>query len=179
MRIVSGRLGGRRLIVPSGTARPTTDRVREALFSSLQSRIDFSGRTVLDLFAGSGALGLEALSRGAEQISFVDQSTRAVSAIRRNVEILSAEDCCQIYRDDAVRFLKRLRGDSFDLVFADPPYGYATVESLPDLILPIVNKGGMLILEHDHRRDFSAHSGLVQTRSYGGTVLSYFAPPEH
>ena len=120
LRVVAGTLGGRRLYTPVGArTRPTADRVREALFSIL-GPVD--GLRVLDLFAGSGALGIEALSRGAASATFVDSSSQAVAAVRRNLEALGVEG--EVGRRDALRWLAGAEGP-YDLVFADPPYDLA------------------------------------------------------
>ena len=118
MRVVAGELGGRRLHAPAGGAtRPTADKVREALFSIVG---DIEGARVLDLFAGSGALGIEALSRGAADATFVERAGPAVAAIRRNLLELGLEG--DVRRGDVARFLKRAAGEPpFDLVFCDPP----------------------------------------------------------
>src|SRR5918999_4707697 len=121
MRVIAGRYGGRRLQAPPGAAtRPTSDRVREALFSVLGGRVD--GANVLDLFAGSGALGIEALSRGAAEATFVDSAPAAARAVRANLEALGLE--AEVHRADARAFLRAARkgGRQYDLVLIDPPY---------------------------------------------------------
>ena len=121
MRVVAGEFKGRRLQAPRGRrTRPTADRVREALFSMLG---DVSGARVLDLYAGSGALGIEALSRGAESAVFVERDQQALAAMRRNLEAVGAE--ADVRRQDVSRFLARTEG-TFDLVFCDPPYDGAS-----------------------------------------------------
>jgi 16S rRNA (guanine966-N2)-methyltransferase len=127
MRIVAGRFKGARIEAPKGTAtRPTADRVRQALFNVLEhgrSRLDFEGARVLDLFAGSGALGLEALSRGARFCLFVEERAEARAAIRRNVEALALTGITKIFRRDATRLGEAGNVAPFDLIFLDPPYG--------------------------------------------------------
>jgi 16S rRNA (guanine(966)-N(2))-methyltransferase RsmD len=125
VRIVAGRWGGRRLTTPRGAAvRPTADRVREALFSILGGKVD--GARVLDLFAGSGALGLEALSRGAAEVTFVDSAAASVAAVRANLEAVGGE--AEVRRADALRFLRTAAGETrhYDLVLLDPPYRLAS-----------------------------------------------------
>ena len=121
MRVIAGRFGGRRLRVPSSGVRPTSDRVREALFAVLG---DLAGARVLDLFAGSGALGIEALSRGASEAVFAERAAAAVAAVRANLEALGAEGSGRVVRGDAVAVVRRLAraGACFDLVFLDPPW---------------------------------------------------------
>ena len=119
LRITGGELGGRRIRVPRGDVRPTTERVREAIFSILG---DVAGARVLDLFCGSGALAIEALSRGAAEATLVD--TRPATA-RRNLEALGLAERARTVRSDAARFLRRAEASSFDLVLCDPPYRLA------------------------------------------------------
>jgi len=128
VRVVAGEFKGRRLYAPRGSrTRPTADRVREALFSMLG---DVSGARVLDLYAGSGALGIEALSRGAESAVFVERDAKALDALRRNLDATGARGA--VRREDVARFLSRPEG-TFDLVFADPPYDDASAVAHPHL----------------------------------------------
>src|SRR5687767_2849619 len=121
MRITGGRLAGRLLSVPRGEVRPTADRVRESLFARLGS---LAGKRVLDLFAGSGALGFEALSRGAAHVVFADRSSAASATLRKSAERLGVADAVEVRRGEARAVLRRLAGHRvFDLVFLDPPYG--------------------------------------------------------
>ena len=125
-RIVAGAAGGRRLAVPPRGTRPTTDRVREAVFNVLASRVDFDGLRVLDLFAGSGALGLEALSRGAAAVLFVDSDRRAADVISRNIATVGLAGAN--VRRAAVAAVLASAGGPVDLVFADPPYEMSTAD---------------------------------------------------
>lgn len=119
-RIIAGRARGRRITVPSAGTRPTSDRVREALFDALAARWDFDGMRVLDLYAGSGALGLEALSRGASEVVFVESDRRAAQVIRRNLEVVDIG--AGTVRVAPVETVARGTGQPHDLVFLDPPY---------------------------------------------------------
>ncbi|MEM1019974.1 MAG: 16S rRNA (guanine(966)-N(2))-methyltransferase RsmD [Pseudomonadota bacterium] len=122
MRIIAGRFKGRRIATPKGRGtRPTTDRNREALFSALAHQLgqDFSGHTVVDLFAGTGALGFEALSRGAETTTFVENNAKVVDALKASAEQLGVQQASNIVRGDA---MKLTRGGPYTLVFSDPPY---------------------------------------------------------
>ncbi|MGB7797491.1 MAG: 16S rRNA (guanine(966)-N(2))-methyltransferase RsmD [Pseudonocardiaceae bacterium] len=121
VRIVAGVAGGRRLAVPPRGTRPTSDRVREAMFSALAARLDLEGARVLDLYAGSGALGLEALSRGAAYVQFVESDPRAAAVLRRNVDELGLAGT-QVSTADVVAVLRRKPEQAYDLVLADPPY---------------------------------------------------------
>ncbi len=174
MRITGGTLARRPIDAPRGDrTRPTTDRVREALFSALGSRMTLPGARVLDLFAGSGALGLEALSRGAARATFVEQHARTLAVARRNAAALGLEPRATFVRADALAYLRRAP-EAFDLVLADPPYGLAELAALPDAARPWLAPGGLFVLEHDARHAFEHAGGWRQSRTYGGTVVSLF-----
>jgi 16S rRNA (guanine966-N2)-methyltransferase len=169
VRVVAGEFRGRRLAAPRGVrTRPTADRVREALFSMLG---DVSGARVLDLYAGSGALGIEALSRGAESAVFVERDPRSVATIERNLESLGLEQ--EVVRQDAVRFLARTEG-MFDLVFCDPPYDSASrlagplTEHLPD----VTSEDARIVTESDKRNPLELPFPLVTERTYGDTRIA-------
>ena len=177
MRIVAGRWGGRRLQAPAGEAtRPTSDRVREALFSVLGARVE--GARVLDLFAGSGALGLEALSRGAAAATLVDSAPAATRAARANLQALGAD--ADVRRQDALRFLDAARraARQYDLVFIDPPYRLATrlnrelAEGLPPVLAP----GAVVVTESDRRRPLDLDLPLHDERRYGDTLIRIHGP---
>ena len=123
MRIISGEFKGRKINVPdSKEIRPTTDRVRETLFNILNNKIDFENRKVLDLYAGSGSLGLECLSRGASEIHFVERNFRIYKNLQENIDSLSASAKCKIYRMEALGFSQLLQGQEYDIIIADPPF---------------------------------------------------------
>lgn len=129
MRIIAGSWGGRRITAPVGRAtRPTLDRVREAWMSSVAPYLP--GARVLDLFAGSGALGLEALSRGAEHAVFVEQAEAALRALRANIQALGAQARTEMVRSDALRYVAALESGAFEVAFADPPYGTGSAAAL-------------------------------------------------
>ena len=177
MRIVAGTARGLPLTVPRGdVTRPTADRVREALFSSLGDQI--CGSRVLDLFAGSGALGLEAASRGAVEIIFVENHRRAIMALNQNRQAFSGGETgtqhLELLRVDAKRALHRLRaeGKQFNLVFADPPYGPAARDLLDNIDLPsLLVANGRLILETSRRETLPVPDpwSVVRDRTYGDT----------
>ncbi len=176
MRITGGTLARRPLDAPKGDrTRPTTDRVREALFSMLGSRVDLGGARVLDLFAGSGALGLEALSRGAAHATFVERHGPTLAVARRNAQALGVAGAAAFVRADALAFLERA-AEPIDLVLADPPYALPELSALPERVRPLLASGGLLVLEHDTRHAFEDAPGHVLSRAYGGTVVSLFAP---
>ena len=175
MRIIAGTHGGRELIAPKGRAtRPTSDRVREALFSILR---DIHGLRVLDLFAGSGALGIEALSRGAGEAILVDSAAVAVGAIRRNLEALGLD--AQVVRQPAQRFLQGASRDArqYDLVFLDPPYRDASTlgRELSSALTPILAPDARVVAESDRRSPLALALTLLDDRRYGDTMIQIYA----
>ncbi|MBA3329146.1 MAG: 16S rRNA (guanine(966)-N(2))-methyltransferase RsmD [Solirubrobacterales bacterium] len=171
MRIVAGRFGGRRLSAPAGDAtRPTSDRVRESLFSVLGP---LEGACVLDLFAGSGALGIEALSRGATSAVFVDRSAQAVAAIRANLGTLGIE--AEVRRMEARAALRTAsaRGEAYDLLFLDPPYRHAAGlgRELSEAVRAVLAPGARLISESDRRAPLELTLPLSDERRYGDTLI--------
>ena len=174
MRITGGTLARRPIDAPKGDrTRPTTDRVREALFSALGSRMRLDGARVLDLFAGSGALGLEAVSRGAAGATLVERHGPTLAVARRNARDLGVADRVATVRADALAYADRDAGP-YDLVLADPPYDLPEIPALPALVRPLLASGGLFVLEHDARHDFADADGLVFSRAYGRTVVSVF-----
>jgi 16S rRNA (guanine966-N2)-methyltransferase len=169
VRIVAGAFKGRRLVAPRGTrTRPTADRVREALFSMLG---DVDGSHVLDLYAGSGALGIEALSRGAGSAVFVERDAKAVAAIERNLEAVGVD--ARIVRQPAERFLAAAEG-SYDLVFCDPPYDFASrlAGALAERLPAVTPPGARIVTESDKRNPLELPFPLVTERSYGDTRIA-------
>ena len=123
MRIISGELKGRRINVPdSKEIRPTTDRVRETLFNILNNKIDFSERKVLDLYAGSGSLGFECLSRGATSVHFVERNFKIYKNLQENINSLGVAEQCKIYKMEALKFSQLSKSEDYDLIIADPPF---------------------------------------------------------
>jgi 16S rRNA (guanine966-N2)-methyltransferase len=177
MRVIAGQWGGRRLQAPPGDAtRPTSDRVREALFSVLGDRV--SGARVLDLFAGSGALGIEALSRGAASAAFVDCAPAALKALRANLVALGAE--AEVRRQDARRYLAGASAAAreYDLVFLDPPYrlagrlGGELSAILPSVLAP----GAAVVAESDRRTPLDLDLPIYDERRYGDTLIRIHGP---
>ena len=178
MRIIAGRFGGRTLKSPQGhMTRPSTARTRESLFSLIDSRIYLDGAEVLDLFAGTGALGLEAISRGAALVTFVEQKRPVLDFSRENAAELEVEDQCFFVQGDAVDYLERYNGPPFDLIMADPPYQLEAMERLPDLAIPHLKNDGVFTLEHSSHHWFDDHPHLMTSRAYGRTIVSLFRPP--
>lgn len=172
MRVVAGRLGGRRLRSPPPGVRPTSDRVREALFSTLGP---MDGLRVLDLFAGSGALSIEALSRGAASAVLVEKDRRTAALVRENLESLGLEGEARLVSADALREAPRLAaaGERFDLVFLDPPY--AEAEAVAEELAPELGRlcapGARVVVETDRRCDPAVNLPMVHERQYGDTVV--------
>lgn len=178
MRIIAGRFRGHTLTSPDGhKTRPSTARTRESLFSLVDARIYLEGAEVLDLFAGTGALGLEAISRGAALVTFVEQNREVLNYARENAERLGVADQCIFLPGDAVEYLRRYNGPPLDLILADPPYKLEAMRELPDLALPHLTPDGVFTLEHSRHHAFDAHPHLTTSRPYGRTVVSLFRPP--
>jgi 16S rRNA (guanine966-N2)-methyltransferase len=176
--VVAGRYRSRRLRAPAGAGtRPTADRVREALFALLG---DIEGAAVLDLFAGSGALGIEALSRGAVSATFVDSAPRAVRAVRENLAALGASDGVEVWRQDSRAFLRnaRARGRQYDLVFVDPPYRRAggLAGELSSLLAPLLATGARVACESGRRAPLELALPVTAERRYGDTLIRIHEP---
>src|SRR3954470_12662104 len=177
MRVIAGMYGGRRLSAPPGSPpRPTSDRVREALFSILGPRVD--GARVLDLFAGSGALGLEALSRGAAEATFVDSAPAAIAAVRANLNALGG--AAEVRRADALRFLRAAAGQArhYDLVLLDPPYRLAARlgRELSEALPAVLADGALVVSESDRRAPLSLDLTMTDERRYGDTLIRIHDP---
>ena len=175
MRVVGGELRGRTLVAPRGRAvRPTPERVREAVFSIL---VSVEGARVLDLFAGSGALAIEALSRGASSATLVDSSAAAIAAVRRNLSALGID--AEVRRQSASAFLGSARADGrqYDLLFLDPPYRQASAlgRELSAALAPVLVPGGRVVAESDRRAPLDLEGlALVDERRYGDTLIRIY-----
>ena len=172
-RIIAGAWGGRRLATPRGSdTRPTSDRVREALFSSLESELGgFDGIGVLDLYAGSGALGLEALSRGAARVDLVESGKAAAKVIAANIAELGARGA-KVHRTTAERFVDACT-EAYDLVLLDPPYDMPTTDLTR--LVAVLPAGGLVVVERSTRDRFTwpDHRTGLRERAYGETTLWY------
>ncbi len=185
MRIVAGTAKGRALAGPKATSkhiRPTADRVRETLFNVLGQWLD--GQAVLDLYAGTGALGLESISRGAAKAVLVDADREALSLCRANTETLGFASQVEVVAQPVEKALGVLgrRGDKFELIFADPPYAARVVEGVLDGVgqHALLAPGGMVVIEHDKREAApESHAGFerVDQRRFGDTLVSFFRIP--
>ena len=180
MRVIAGRLGGRRLTAPHGMAtRPTSDRVREALFSALG---DVRGARVLDLYAGTGALGIEALSRGAAHATFVESARTALTALRENLAAMDLAGSARVVSKPVARAAATLPGP-FDLIFADPPY--AALAEVPAALAALqaaaaIAPGARVVVEHASRDAAPAMAGLIPrpSRAYGDTTVTLYDSDE-
>lgn len=173
MRIITGTARGRRLeSLPGEATRPTAERVKEALFSIIQFEIE--GRRVLDLYAGSGQLGIEALSRGAAYCLFVDNNAAAAQIIRRNLTSAKLMDQAEVVCTDARRAVRP--GDRFDVVFLDPPYAAGLMEPSLALVAGVMNPGGCVLCENDEEQPPQSPETLsfVRTYRYGKVFLHLF-----
>ncbi len=179
MRVVAGTARGRPLVAPPGTrTRPTGDRVREAIFNALFSRGGVVGARVVDLFAGSGALGIEALSRGAAHATFVDHDREARRAIARNLATCGFDDRATVVAAPVERWLAGLgagpgAGERFDLAFCDPPYAFAGWERLLAAV-----PAALVVVESDRPVPLPAGWTLARDARYGGTWVGFAEPPE-
>lgn len=174
MRIISGKYGGRKFPdkVPSRT-RPTSDKVRESIFNILCNLIDFNGQRVLDLYAGTGALGIEALSRGAEYCTSVDINGQSISFIKKFSDDLKLGDSIRIIKKDALSYLQSSE-EKYDLVFADPPYALLQANKLLERLLvdEILNPGGLFVIEHSTMEAIELNNKwkIIRSKNFGQTA---------
>jgi 16S rRNA (guanine966-N2)-methyltransferase len=180
MRVISGKAKGRPLkAVPGMGTRPTTDKVKEAIFSMIGPY--FSGGLVLDLFAGTGGLSLEAISRGMDRAVLIDMDKKAIDTIRLNLQATGFTEQAEVYRNDAQRALKALakRGMAFDLVFMDPPYKLKVISDLMEQLLAegMLRDGARIVLEHDAGDRYDEPVGTLEhlrRAEYGDTAITIF-----
>ncbi len=165
MRVITGSARGRKLEQLTGNdVRPTTDRVKEAVFSVIQFHIE--GRSFLDLFAGSGQMGIEALSRGAARAVFTDASKESIEIVKRNLKTTKLEECARVYRTDSIGYLTTCR-EKFDLVFMDPPYGTGLLQQALANVERVMNKSGIVICESPSTEELPESFGeFVRLREY-------------
>ena len=177
MRIIAGSARSRTILTPEGRdTRPTLDRVRESLFNILQMRV--RGADVLDLFAGSGALSLEAISRGASSAVMVDHDRKAIQCIKKNVEALRFTDSARVMQSDWKAAVETLRREDrkFDLVFLDPPYAMVELAEVTEAIRPLLSENALVVIEHDVRTMPHVADGYdaTDTRKYGIVGITFF-----
>lgn len=177
MRIISGKYRGAKLFSPADyRVRPTTDRIKESVFNILASKMKFTGIAVLDLFAGSGALGLEACSRGAEKVVFVDRDKDSMKLVKNNIAKLKLpEDIYETYLCEFDFALKKLNGRRFDIIFADPPYASDAYSKVAVLVekYDILADGGVIVVEHDKDNSVNTGGFNCDCRIMGNTAVSF------
>jgi 16S rRNA (guanine(966)-N(2))-methyltransferase RsmD len=175
MRIISGKYKGRRISAPNNiTARPTTDFAKEGLFNLLNNRIDFEGINVLDLFAGTGSISFEFVSRNCTSVISVEQNERHCNFIKKICNELKITNL-SLQKTDAFRFIETCR-NQFDMIFADPPYELERFDEIPDLIFShkLLKSDGLFVLEHSVKHSFENHPCFVDHRHYGNVNFSFF-----
>ena len=175
MRIITGKYKGRHFDVPrTFKARPTTDFAKENIFNVINAYVDWEEATALDLFAGTGSISLELLSRGCQQVISVEKDRDHARFISQCMEKLSTDEHILI-KGDVFRFLKSCH-QKFDLIFADPPYALPELETIPDLIFQydLLKEDGLLVFEHGKNNDFSTHPHFIEHRSYGSVNFTLF-----
>lgn len=177
MRVIAGKYKGRALISPKGEVRPTTDRVKETVFDILNARGFVQGSRILDLFCGSGALGIEGLSQGGESVVFVDRYTKNV---KLNLEKIKVSESVRVITSDFSSALKSLKGSEFDLILCDPPYKSGYEESITDSIAKysLLSKKGVLFIEHSTQIDLinTKNYDILVERRIGDTVATFLVP---
>jgi len=179
MRIIRGKYGRRRFSVPASfSARPTTDFAKENLFNVLDNLIDWEETEALDLFAGTGSISFEMLSRGCRSVTAVELNLKHASFIEKVAKELLVNEL-KLIRGDVLRYLSSPSKSSFNLIFADPPYDFHALPELPDLIFngSLLREGGMFVLEHSKNNNFSPLPYFSQQRIYGSVNFSIFIKP--
>jgi 16S rRNA (guanine(966)-N(2))-methyltransferase RsmD len=179
MRIIGGKFKGRRFTPPADKwpTRPTTDFAKEGLFNILNNQIDFEDVKMLDLFGGTGSHSYEFVSRGCEDVTYVDKFPDAVRFVRKTVETLGIESQLKIIQMDVFKFIEHATSQ-YDYIFADPPYDLPTIDIIPNLIFEknLLTEEGLFVLEHNQHQDFLEHPNLVDVRNYGKIIFSFFKP---
>lgn len=175
MRIIAGTYRGRILASPRDrTVRPTTGRAKQTIFDILTNRVDFDGLRVLDLFAGSGSLGLEAISRGVASVTFVDNSRDSLALLQENVHALQCETQCTVYQADVFWYLKNTRS-RYDVVFADPPYRLEKIGTIPRAVHDsgVLNDRGYMVMEHSRESAIELDDNVYEIlkRPFGQTTV--------
>lgn len=181
MRIIAGKFRSRRLkTIDSTIVRPTTDRARQTVFDVLSARMNFENARALDCFAGSGLMGFEALSRGAQSVTFVEQNAQVARYISESIRLLNVESQAELRISDAMRFVAETT-EQYHVIFADPPYDFRLYEKFlrkifeRDLLLP----DGFLALEHHARENFETSEHFLFQKNFGATVVSFFQRPHN
>jgi 16S rRNA (guanine(966)-N(2))-methyltransferase RsmD len=184
MRIIAGEFRGRLLeSVRDMSVRPTTDRAKQTIFDILTNRIDFDGLEVLDLFAGSGSLGLEALSRGVKSVTFIDKARKSLEVLEKNAASLGCETRCSVYQADVFWYLKNI-SRTYDLIFTDPPYKLENICILPNAIYDsgVLRNGTYVVMEHsrESKIELDEQRYEILKKPFGQTtvlILKAVVPP--
>lgn len=176
MRIISGKLGGRKVTPPAHMphTRPTTDIAKEGLFNILQNNIEFEGIKTLDLFGGTGSISYELASRGATEQTIVEKDPSMYAFIKKTAATFGL-DHLNVVKMDVFKFIESCT-EQYDFIFAGPPYALETIDELPRKIVAhnLLKPGGMFVLEHTPRNNYQAFEKFVQERNYGTTLFSFF-----
>jgi 16S rRNA (guanine(966)-N(2))-methyltransferase RsmD len=176
MRIISGIHGGRRIKPPTNMpyTRPTTDMAKEGLFNILQNYVDYEGLCSLDLFGGTGCISYELASRGATDLTIVEMDTSMFNFIKKTSEELKIDNF-KLIRQEVFSFIQYCN-NTFDFIFAGPPYALSTIDDLPDMICSktLLKEDGVFVLEHTPRNNYEKHPHFFRTKNYGTTVFSFF-----
>ncbi len=179
MRIISGKLGGRKIVPPAKMphTRPTTDVAKEGLFNVLQNAFHIEGSKTLDLFGGTGCISYELASRGAKDLTIVEQDSRQVQFIRKTARSLGIS--LKIIPIDVFKFMQR-SGEQYDFIFAGPPYALKTIDQIPEKIFEykLLNSGGWFVLEHTPDHHFEGYPFFYRKKNYGTTIFSIFIQPD-
>lgn len=175
MRIIGGKHGGRKFYPPAKIpARPTTDIAKEGLFNTLQNMLAFEELKSLDIFGGTGSISYELASRGATDLTLVEQDKTTVEFIKKTIDTLGFENF-KVIKMDVFKFLNQCR-DSYDFIFAGPPYALKEIDQIPDIIFDknLLNEDGIFVLEHTPRNNYEKHQHFIKCKNYGTTLFSYF-----
>lgn len=176
MRIITGKLKGRNFSIPKGLdVRPTTDRTKESIFNLIEARVYLEGTLILDLFAGSGNLGFEAISRGTKHVTAVEHDPDNVKIIEKNAVKFEIKDQMSVVCADVLQYLNGM-AVPHHFIFCDPPYDYPLMDELIELVLTKnwLTEEGWLMLEHDKYKDFTDHPNCTFSKAYGRTIVSIF-----
>ena len=174
MRIIGGELGGRRVNPPARMphTRPTTDIAKEGLFNVLENNLDLAPLKTLDLFGGTGSISYELASRGVQDLTVVEKDPAMFAFIQKNAKELGLENY-KVVKMDVFKYIEQCK-ETFDFIFAGPPYALATIDDLPKLAIPLLNDKGWFVLEHTPRNDYKKYPFYVTERNYGTTIFSIF-----
>lgn len=175
MRIIGGIHGGRKFFPPAKIpARPTTDIAKEGLFNILQNNLDFESLKTLDLFGGTGSISYELASRGCNDLTLVEQDYVTIQFIKNTIKTLQFENF-KIIKSDVFKYIQRCN-ESYDFIFAGPPYALSQIDDIPRLIFEkkLLNPGGWFVLEHTPRNDYTKNENFIRMKNYGTTVFSFF-----